>query len=190
MKTLSILIPTLVERNVMCQQLINELAKQFQATEFENAVEILRFIDDGELTTGTKRNRLLDMALTDYVVFFDDDDWPEPNYVYDIMFALQKEPDVVGFNGYMTTDGKQRTPWKISKELPYQTMGRGKDLMYLRFNNHLSPIKKSIAREIGFPDLNHGEDYDYAVRLKRSGLIKTEIYLDKELYHYRYSTKK
>lgn len=188
---LSILIPTVFSRDSLRGILETELLGQFLRCGSENKCEIRTFCDDGAISTGTKRNSLLNIANGKYVVFFDDDDWPEPDYVRLIMEAIEQDPDVIGFNGYMTTDGKNRTPWKISKDLPYKTVSGGpRAAMYLRFNNHLSPIKKEIALAIKFPDKYHGEDYDYAVRLKDSGLIKTEVYIDKELYHYRYITKK
>lgn len=80
---------------------------------------------------------------------------------------------------------------KISKDLPYITItdGAGNN-EYARFNNHLSPIKKSIALQIGFKDLKFAEDYDYALRLKNSGLIKSEYFINHDMYHYRYVKNK
>jgi hypothetical protein len=97
----------------------------------------------------------------------------------------------IGFSGFMTTDGRKRENFKISKDLPYVTIQDAfGNKEHLRFNNHLSPIRKDVALKIGFKDMAFGEDYDYAKRLKESGLIKTEIYINEDLYHYKYLSKK
>ena len=103
------------------------------------------------------------------------------------MEAIKQKPDVISFNDYMTTKGTNRENFKIMKDLPYMTIsdahGRNE---YLRYNNHLSPIKREIALKIGYKDMKFAEDFDYAKRLKVSGLIKTEYYINKDLYHYKY----
>ena len=111
--------------------------------------------------------------------------------VSEILKAISNgEPDVIGFCGAMTTNGHSRIHWKISKDLPYDAHEENGVKYYRRFNNHLSPIKKEIALQIGYKDIYVGEDYDYAVRLKESRLIKTEVFINKELYFYNYITNK
>ena len=63
-------------------------------------------------------------------------------------------------------------------------------IKYERFPNHLNCIKKSIANQITYPEINHGEDTDFAHKLYASGLIKTEHYIDNVLYHYKFITNK
>ena len=138
------------------------------------------------ITTGAKRNKLINLAQGKYVVFIDDDDTISKDYISQIMNALQSEPDAVGFKGWITTNGRDKREWKISKDFPYETQGR----TYLRYNNHLSPMKKEIALQVPYPDLTYGEDYQFATALKESGLIKTEVFIDRHLYNYNYRTKK
>ena len=103
------------------------------------------------------------------------------------MEAIKQKPDVISFNDYMTTKGTNRENFKIMKDLPYMTIsdahGRKE---YLRYNNHLSPVKREIALKIGYKNMKFAEDFDYAKRLKESGLVKTEYYINKDLYHYKY----
>jgi hypothetical protein len=54
----------------------------------------------------------------------------------------------------------------------------------------LNCIKASIAKQFKFPEINHGEDTQWATQIKESGLLKKEVYIDKILYHYQYVTKK
>lgn len=178
---LSVLICSIPKRKMQLKLLMKELLSQIGNFE----VEVIGN-DEMNITTGAKRNKLISVASGKYVTFIDDDDTISKVYLVHIMEALKSEPDVVGFKGWITTNGRNRTEWRISKDFPYEQKGN----VYLRYNNHLSPIKKEIAKQIGYPDLTYGEDYDYATRLKESGLIQTEVFIDKHLYNYNYRTKK
>jgi GT2 family glycosyltransferase len=188
---LSILIPTTYGRKEMLRELMRHVEHQIKSLSVEDSVEILIDEDGGEASVGSKRQRLLELAKGEMVVHIDSDDWVSDDYIESILLAIESKPDVIGFEGYMTHDGERRENFKISKDLLYITIkdGYGKN-EYLRFNNHLSPIKRDIALKIGFKDMKFAEDYDYALRLKESGLIKTEVYIPKDLYHYRYCSKK
>jgi glycosyltransferase involved in cell wall biosynthesis len=177
---LSILICTIPKRKDLFDRLMLELRAQVG----DEQIEILW--DDGEGTIGAKRQRLLERATGNYVAFIDDDDWISRDYIRSIMYGIESKPDAVGFMGWITTNGKYQTNFKISKDCEYKTTSEGHE----RFNNHLSPVKRSIALQIGYKDMNYGEDYDYAVRLKESGLIKTERFISKHLYFYRYVSRK
>lgn len=176
---LSILICTIPKRKGLFDLLVSQLSMQ------SGDVEILS--DDRlGITTGAKRNQLIKKAKGEYVTFIDDDDTVSPNYVSTILKALESNPDAVGFKGWITTNGRNRKEWRISKNFPYQLHGG----VYYRYNNHLSPMRKEIAEKIGFPNLSFGEDFSFAKRLHESGLIKTEVYVDKYLYTYNYLTHK
>lgn len=188
---LSILIPSTHNRDSMLYELIDNLYNQIDEGKLKDEIEIITDIDNFELSVGFKRQRLIEKAKGEYLCFIDSDDLVSKDYIELVYLAITKSPDVVSFNGYMTTDDKSRDNFKIMKDLPYITITdvHG-NKEHLRFNNHLSPIKREIALKIGYKDLRFAEDYDYAKRLKESFLIKTEYYINSELYHYRYKTKK
>jgi hypothetical protein len=179
---LSILICTIPKRKDLLERLVAELRSQILQSKKE--VEIL--IDGREGTIGAKSQRLIEKAQSEYVAFIDDDDMVSSDYLSSILYALETKPDVVGFMGWITTNGRNKTNFKISKECGYNKTGRG----YERFNNHLSPVKREIALQIGYKDVSWQEDYDYALRLTNSGLIKTERFISKALYYYQYVTTK
>jgi len=179
---LSILICALESRFLLLTNLLDEL--KTQQTE---DVEIIVEMDRGQLTTGEKRNVLLAKAKGAYICFIDDDDFVANDYLSEVLNALKLSPDAVGFEGYITTNGANKIRWKISKDLPYETSFQNSRPIYLRYNNHLSPVKRELALQTGFKNLTIGEDYDYATRLRP--LIKTEVYIPKELYYYHYKTK-
>lgn len=192
MKLLSVLIPTLPDRKDFLFDLLDELHYQMEQRNIENEVEIITDDTGKHLSIGAKRQRLLEKAKGKYITFIDDDDEILNDYLWVIISGIKStKPDVVSFNGYMTTNGINMENFKIRKDFPYITLRdtNGKN-EYLRYNNHLSPIKREIALKIGYKDLSFAEDYDYAKRLKESGLIKTEYYFDDDLYHYKYIPNK
>lgn len=179
---LSLLICTIPKRKSLFDRLTLELRSQILVCRTE--VEILA--DNGKGTIGAKRQRLLEVAQGEYVAFIDDDDKVSDDYIRSILYAIESSPDAVGFMGVITTDGRRKTEFKISKDCEYKTTPAG----YERFNNHLSPVKREIALQIGYKDISWEEDYDYALRLHESGLIKTERFIAKHLYFYHYVTRK
>lgn len=179
---LSILIPTIQTRKDMFERMCQEIRSQI----LRSGQEIELLADNGDGTVGAKRQRLLEKAQGDYVAFIDDDDRIDPNYLNYILVALNKLPDVIGFCGIITINGRNARMFRISKDFKYEER-RG---VYYRYNNHLCPVKRSIALQVGYKDMGYGEDYDYATRLKESGLIETEVFIDQNLYFYKYLTKK
>ncbi len=180
---LSILIPTLHKRRGLLRRCINAIGTH-------EGVEVLAYPDDGRITTGNKRNALVQQAQGEYVAHVDDDDLVSPDYIPEILKAIALAPDAITFNGWMTTDGVQRVAFNIQHGNPYTAIEKNGEIMYLRFINHLCPVRRDIALKVPFPNKTLGEDYDWAVKLKDSGLIKTSIHIPKDLYHYDYKTIK
>lgn len=174
---LSILIATIPERKVMFDALCTELERQWV-----DGVEILYNAEAG--TIGQKRQVLLQQSKGEYVAFIDDDDSVSDNYIRDIMKATDRGPDCVGISGIMTTNGGNTKQWHISKDYTSWHEANG---VYYRSTNHLSPVRRSIALSVGFPNIAHGEDYAYSMGLK--GLLTTEVKIPHSIYHYKFITK-
>lgn len=174
---LSVLIPSTFCRQEMTDKLVSFL---FSLKGSEEAEIVTRF-DNKEMSIGAKRQMMLEEAKGEYVVFIDSDDWVSDDYFTEILSALESKPDCVGFNikccGTKFKKGiasnrfnDWRTLYSVYERTPYQK----------------TPIKREIALEIGYIDKRFGEDYVFSKRLKQSGLIKSEVFIDKELYIYRY----
>ena len=185
--TLSILICSLHKRSGMMRGLVDELRRQINGSE---EVEILTHVDGGEISTGNKRNTLVNIARGTYVVHVDDDDEVASDYVSSILEAAKQDSDAIVFNGIMTTDGLNPKKWYISKDLPYKAEIRNGQEIYLRYPNHIVPIKRSIALQVPFGNKYREEDYDFATQLHKRELIKTETKIDKELYTYKFVNHK
>lgn len=188
---LSILICTVHARHNFYDELHGNILEQMR--EYELAIELLT---DDSITDsiGVKRTRLLQEAQGEYVCFIDDDDQISANYIHTIMEALHANPNVdcCSLKGVITTDGKDPLIFEHSlKYDAYRTNeSRIASVKYERYPNHLNCIKSSIAKQFTFPDINFGEDTDFANQLHKSGKLVTEVYIDKVLYHYLYRTRK
>ncbi len=191
----------------MLQSLLNNLQSQIIACNASGKVEILVELDEGLISTGNKRNTLVNRAQGKYTVMADDDDNVSPEYISSILEAAEHDCDAIVFAGTISVDGQNTKKWYISKDLPYcAAIKRGGQVfdantwqplsvpipliegeeVYLRYPNHLVPIKREIALQVPFPNKTREEDFDYATELHKRGLIKTEAKIDKFLYEYKF----
>lgn len=177
---LSILIATMPKRRDMFDRLLFDVRAQIAKA----GVDIEVLADNGDGSIGVKRQRMIEAAQGDYVCFIDDDDQIDATYISSILDALSTGPDVVGFWGIMTMNGRGARRFKISRTCNYEE----KKGVYYRYNNHLCPVRRSIALQVGYKDMSFFEDFDYATRLQP--FIATEVFIDRNLYYYRYLTNK
>lgn len=176
---LSILIPTLLDRAYMLKNLMSELYEQAEMIGCDGDIEILTCEDSGEKTTGFKRNKLLNDAIGEYIVFVDDDDKVASCYCKLIMDALVKKPDVVGMRGVYIVNGQYDGIFEHSIKHKCWSQEGNK---YFRCPNHLNPVRRELALQAGFPDVKIGEDRDYSMKLLP--LLKTEEMIEKPIYEY------
>jgi hypothetical protein len=184
---LSILIPSTFDREAMTDKLKHELHKQAYVGGFNSLtkmdVEILTDIDNREISIGAKRQRMIEKAQGRYVVMIDSDDWVPDDYVESILKAAEESSDCICHRIECSgTPGKHENV--SNKYAGWAEKHDGFD--YVRTPYPKVPILRSICLEVGYKDLRYGEDHDFSIRLKESGLIKTETHLDKVLYFYRY----
>ncbi len=186
MKILSILICTMPSRQHVFDLLLTNLQNQINQNNLNNIVEIITD-DSMSITTGAKRNLLLEKSAGKFVVFIDDDDAVTDDYVQLISQCIEQNPtiDCIGISGVISFSGQDTTPWKISKEYGrwYET-----SLGYFRTPNHISPIRRSLAIQVGFPNLTFGEDAVFSNNILP--LLQSEAKIEKEIYHYQSREKK
>ncbi len=180
---LSILIPTLPERQDSFSRLTRKLRAQIDATESGDRVEILDFLDSREHTIGAKRNWLLDRARGEFVAFVDDDDDVSERYVDLIRHAIEDHPEIdcVGIKGTISFRGRiERTFVHSIRFRDYRSRGG----TYQRPPYHLNPIRREIARRYRFADVSYSEDVDWAMMMCRDGALRREFFVDEVLYYY------
>ena len=172
-KRLSILICSLEDRKESLDRLLSHLEKQKT-----DDVEILVETDKKEITTGAKRNILLERATGDYVVFIDDDDMVSDDYVPKILKAIESNPDSCSVRGTVTI-GSDEHLFINSVKIDHWGYLFGS---LLRRTNHVNPVRRELALRAKFPDINAYEDREYSLRLKP--LLKIEVEIAGSIYYY------
>lgn len=199
---LSILIPTLADREVLVKKLLANLSSQtgivnyllfesvYQMREGRNdLIQILSLTDNKEMSIGEKRNKLLQAAGGECVCFIDDDDEVSENYISLLLEAVDSGCDCASLKGMYSVDGVDDGIFEHS--LKYNEWSTtNNEIKYERYPTPLNMIKASIAKQFTFPDITHGEDHAWSKELHESGLLKTEYYIDEVIYFYRYFSKK
>lgn len=179
---LSILICTVESRRDKFELLYKHIISQID--DF-NETEVIAIRDNKEMTIGDKRQELLHLSVGRKVVFVDDDDWVPDYYVSEIIKAPE-HVDAIGFLIYCTFDGKKECIAKAS--MKYNDWRENIDgFRYVRNNYHKTPVDRDIALKAGFLSLRFAEDYKYAMGIKNH--IKTEYFIAKTMYYYRYTTE-
>lgn len=182
---LSILVPSVhTRRDTHLPKSLNSLYGQWESLpqERQGQVEILYFVDNKTHMLGDKRNKMVDMAQGEYVVFVDDDDRIADTYITDLLEAMWTGPDVITFQVSVSINHQRPKICHYSKdyEKDYNTFRT-----YHRLPNHICCVKRDLAMRTPFPSELYGEDALYAKLLKP--LLRTQVTIDKVLYHYDYS---
>lgn len=177
--TWDILICSIAHRTDMLSELLDEIGRQRT-----DGVGVHVFRDNLETTLSQKCHHLLHSSEADYVSFVDDDDMIMPGYVESIMAALREQPDYVGFNVLYTINGAPNLPALHS--LRHGGWHNGRDALY-RDISHLNPIRRTLAIQSTWSGRDdHVCDYQWANGLRELGCVKTEVYIERDLYHYRW----
>lgn len=176
---LSVLICSILSIKGALSLLLRELTNQAKGLD----VEILVDLDNREKTIAQKRNDLLDKATGEMLVFVDDDDMVSNDYLKTILSASNLGVDYIGYKIKTTINGDFIKPTYHSISFPRSW---DDELGYYNNISHINPIKSSIAKQFRFPESEYGEDGLWNELVFKSGLVKTEYYIDKFMYFYQY----
>ena len=175
---LSILIATIGQREDRFKQLLEVLRPQMKD------VEILAYWNNGEKPLWEIRQALVEEAKGEYISFIDDDDSVPDYYVEEILKAIAEKPDYVGWRMQLWENGEKAKPTFHSvKYTEWSEDDRG----WYRGISHLNPIQRDIALQVSFETIP-GEAEDQPWTKKIAPLVKTEAYIDREMYWYIHST--
>ena len=190
-KTFSILIPTIDRDKKPLALLIKQFGEQVQKYSLQERFSFFIMPDSNQTgvdnSIGSKRNKLLHLCDTDYMAFVDSDDRISNDYLLQVFRGISIEPDCCSLNGIITFDGAGAK--KFTHSIRYNRYYE-EDNVYYRFPNHLNCIKTSIAKQFKFPCVNFSEDYDWAVKVHKSELLKKEYQIESNLYFYDYIKNK
>lgn len=201
---LSILICTVENRRELFSELYNHIdrmAGHFGGyTETDNGryaeihahspkIELIAIRDNKQMIIGDKRQKLLERAKGDYIVFVDDDDWLADDYIDQALKAIEQKPDCIGNLIHCDMEGKYESAIGSYKYRDWADHVDG--YRYVRNIYHMSIVRRDLALKAGFRPMNHGEDYDYCMRLQKEldKVNATEVFIDKQMYFYRYKAE-
>lgn len=157
--------------------LLGDLSRQADGL----SAEILCLFDNKRRTIGAKRNAMLDIARGRFIMFVDDDDRVEPDYVQSVLQAILANPntDCVVFDVLVHIHGQSQKVCKYGVELSHGEDGGA----YYRLPNHVMCHRVDIARRFPYQDISYGEDDIFAAAIRNS--IGSQIRIPKILYHYQ-----
>jgi GT2 family glycosyltransferase len=157
---------------------------QYEAlsADMQMRVEILMLTDNKAMMLGHKRNVMVDAAQGRYVVFVDDDDRLEPDYLDSLLSATSHDADVITFLVNVSINGGEPKICRYSKD--FRADHNTTDA-YHRLPNHICAVKRELVSQVSFPNLAYGEDSAYSKLLHP--LLDSEFCIDRVLYHYDYA---
>ncbi len=120
--------------------------------------------DSGRISTGTKRNLLIQMSTGGVIAHFDDDDWYEPRYLSSMLGTLQDDDlDFVKlsiWNEVRVQSPRHRALYDARDKGFAHLWGWGFSYMYRRY----------VASRVRFPDAIFGEDFKFFQRIQAHNL--------------------
>ena len=109
----SILIPSLFERQEKASKLVQGLYNQIKDNKLEDLVEVICITDNRTVKLSDKRNMLQKLSSGKYFMALDDDDEITNDYCKTVidhiqyLESLDKEYDVIGYNQLAKVQGKR-----------------------------------------------------------------------------------
>lgn len=187
---LSILIPTIPERNERFTKLYNELMRQ--KTEFETfhdsmgRIEVLvnpdkKFLEGG-LSIGKKREALVKDAEGKYLCFLDDDESIAPNYLESLMRLCFMDQDVCTFKAIANL----KTFWSIvDMRLAFKVNDQvNPDYTVRRPPWPCCPVRSVFAKMVNFKDINNAEDFEWMAQVLK--FCTSEAHTEKVIFQYNH----
>ena len=181
---LSILIPTLVERDGQRERLLASIREKLGRLASTLRVEFCIDRDNRQTSIGLKRQRLKKGAKGKYIVFIDDDDDITDAYVEDVVATIRGEFQVMRLVGQMA---EHRFVHSTEFNLNTMMCSATNPPVFQRPPNHLNPILSDLAKFFSFKDATRGEDLDWTIRVCRSGFLRTQYASDMSRVHYIYN---
>lgn len=181
---LALLIPTILSRASLLENLLSEINRQKAEFDPLDEVAVLTLLDNARNRTGTKRNALMEEAKkinAEYIAFIDDDDMIMPTYIQRGLETVASKADCGELFGEVHIDGYLCDTFHHS--IIYKKWERiGEN--FCRMPNHLNFKKRILAAKAPFPDITIGEDRYQAELMRDMGLFKSEYKIKEPLYRY------
>lgn len=176
MTTWDILTTSIPHRHARLLSLLETLDAQMDAS-----VRMILYRDNLEVPYGDKTRALVEASDADYVSCIDDDDSVAPDFIPQVLRALKKQPDYVGFRVRWTRDGQRQ--WPVEHNLEFGCWEDRPQLL-CRDIAQFNPIR----RELALPEAWAGgwrADRDWSDAVRATGRVKTQVFIPAEMYYYQ-----
>jgi hypothetical protein len=186
---LSILIPSIPDRQLQLFQVIRDLQKQIDNRPDEytamGEIEILSLMDNKQMSIGEKRSTLFGLAKGKYVCMTDDDDFYTPIFIEKVLQAINHTwADVITFHQLaQDTNSYTLVDFRL-KNINHEFKGCG---VTQRPAWHCCVWKREIVEAIAFGNTNWGEDNDF--QLVANEKAQTECHIPEVLHVYIHNPK-
>lgn len=177
----SILIATIPGREDSLQRLISSIHERRRAICPELKIEFCISFDNREKTIGAKRQWLLERAKGKYMSFVDDDDELTAAYFEDALACIQGNFHVCRLRGQIA-----QYTFTHSIDVKADSMMAIGDV-FMRPPNHLNVMMTDVGRLFAFENVRSGEDFEWALRISRSGYLTNEYRSNPGRIHYIYN---
>jgi glycosyltransferase involved in cell wall biosynthesis len=178
---LSVLIPTVPSRiDTFYPRMVKSVIEQIGD---RKDIEVCAFFDNKRRSTGEKRNTLLDMARGEYLVFLDDDDQIEPDWLESVTVELRSNPDLVVYQVMLHwPDGHDQL---CKYDIATKECRDVSPTLYEGHPSHTHVWRSSLAKTLRFEDKVFGEDTAWSSVLAKQ--VKVQRSIHRVLYHYQYN---
>lgn len=145
-------------------------------------VGVLIYADNLEARYGAKCQALVQASTADYVSHISNDDLVAPDFIAEVLAALETEPDYVGFEVRFTEKGELQVP--VYHSLRYTNWVNGSGSIY-RDIVHFNPMRRELAQRVVFRE-HLDADRLWATGQREMGGVNTEVYIDKPMLYYQH----
>jgi hypothetical protein len=178
---LSVLIPTITEREAEANALYRSLEKRVAGRE----VEILMLRENLLCGIGEARNKLLRAAGGKYITFLDDDDALLEGYFELVLSATQRDRDVITYDQHAVVDGAEgRITCRLGYEVePFRPGGVAKRPPWF-----WCAWRRELACAYAVPQVRRNEDVLWLRHLWAEA--ETEAHIPQVLHRYQFDSAK
>lgn len=172
---LSILTPSIPSRLAQ----VEKLTKKFDHPDVEHLV----FCDNRKRSIGAKRQALVDIARGQYIAFVDDDDDVTPEYIPQLLKAIEQKPDIITFQQKAIYNGLIST---VHFRLKNQDSIFNPSGITERGAWHVCAWRRDLVDGCMFSESNYGEDLVWCNQARLR--VSSEIHIPRILHRYTHDT--
>jgi len=178
---LSVLIPTITEREAEANALYRLLEKRVAGRE----VEILMLRENLLCGIGEARNKLLRAAGGKYITFLDDDDALLDGFFTLVLAAIEEDADVITYDQHAVVDGEEG---RITCSLGAQLQAFRPGGVATRPPWFWCAWRRELACAYAVPQVRRNEDVLWLRHLWDEA--ETETHIDQVLHRYQFDSTK